>query len=200
MQPYAVNWAIDDNAATGSDHAVIRFNVVSDEDFCEDLATTTRYNWEKADWEKFQDTLLSQTKDSKVQWDIVMEHAHHKENLETAAIFLRDSITYAAEASVPKLRPSPRSKRWWTKELTEAHATLKKSYKQWKRQKDRTTQEKFKESRNVYFRTIRNAKLECWKKYLAEAQEQEIFQALKYINQRRVQRTPVLQHEGTEYM
>jgi hypothetical protein len=192
MQPYAVNWAIDDNAATGSDHAVIRFDVVSDNEFCEEVPITTRYNWEKADWEKFQDTLLSQTKDFKVQWEILMEHAHHNENLETAAIFLRDSITYPAEASVPELIPSPRSKRWWTKEVKEAHTTMKKSYKQWKRQKDRTTQEKFKEDRNAYCRTIRNAKSECWKKYLAEAQRQEIFQALKYTNPRRVHRIPIL--------
>jgi exonuclease III len=74
MQPYVVNWAIDDNAATGSDHAVIRFDAVSDEEFCEDVPITTRYNWQKADWEKFQDTLLSQTKDFKVQWEILMEH------------------------------------------------------------------------------------------------------------------------------
>jgi hypothetical protein len=76
---------------------------------------------------------------------------------------------------------------------------MKHPYKQWKRQKDRTTQEKFKEDRNVNFRTIRNAKSECWKNYLAEAQGQEIFRALKYTNPRRVQKTPVLQHEGIEY-
>jgi hypothetical protein len=52
-----VNWAIDDEQGTGSDHEVIRFQVISQHPDLPTASREPRLNWKKTDWAKFTKTL-----------------------------------------------------------------------------------------------------------------------------------------------
>ena len=55
------NWCIDKEAYTGSDHEVIRFSINKDsEDNQISSIKQERYNLDKADWEKFKESILSE--------------------------------------------------------------------------------------------------------------------------------------------
>ena len=112
------SWAVDDEATTGSDHEVIRF----------DLTTTPlehtvihpicqQFNIKKADWTLFSSSLNNLSLSA---LDQMQQHLHPLSDtgLEQAANILRDTILLAAADSIPLLRPSPRSKPWWNEDLT----------------------------------------------------------------------------------
>jgi predicted transcriptional regulator len=55
------NWYIDEEAYTGSDYEVIRFSINKDsEDNLINPIKQERYNLDKADWEKFKESILSE--------------------------------------------------------------------------------------------------------------------------------------------
>ena len=112
------SWAVDDEATTGSDHEVIRF----------DLTTTPlehtvihpirqQFNLKKADWTLFSSSLNNLSPSA---LDQMQQHLHPSSDtgLEQAATILRDTLLRAAADSIPLIRPSPRSKPWWNKDLT----------------------------------------------------------------------------------
>ena len=55
-----LNWAIDTDSATGSDHEVICFTIASDNIHTIPAPTTHQYNWSKANWEGFEKQLTEQ--------------------------------------------------------------------------------------------------------------------------------------------
>lgn len=199
LEPEVVNWCIDDHSHTGSDHVVIRYDVISSQEISPEVPATAKYNWKKANWEKFGEYLIQTAKKIEGSWNLLLENSHFKQNLEKAATVLRDLILEAAEKHVPHLHPSPHSKRWWNEDIKEARCIMKNHLRQWKSSRSSISHDAYKKSRNEYFRSIKKAKDECWKTFLAGAQGQDIFQALKFVKPRKVQRSPVLTHQGANY-
>ena len=114
--------------------------------------------------------------------------------MELAALHLHDLILESVSTSVPHLKPSPRSKSWWTADLSEHRAHMAHNLRQWKTFREPFLWDEFKLSRNAYFRTIRKAKSTSWRDFLANAKGKEIFQAVRYTKPRRVEKTPTLQN------
>ena len=195
-----VNWCTDESSATGSDHAYIRFDMVSKEAFSPEVSATARYNWKKADWDKFTLSLNNLAERTLPRWNILMKtQSEDNEYLETAAIYLRDMILEAAEDALPLMKPSAMSKRWWNSDIDEARTTMRRKLRQWKRTRTEDVHGPYRQARNQYYRMIKKARSELWKKYLSEAEGKDIFTALKYTNPRHAQRTPVLQHDGEQF-
>jgi hypothetical protein len=55
----ATNWVVDDTQATGSDHEVIRFEVMMTIPNPTIATPQPRLNWSCIDWDSFSDTLCS---------------------------------------------------------------------------------------------------------------------------------------------
>ena len=64
-----VNWSVDERANTGSDHAYIRFDIVSTEVFCPGVSATARFNWKKADWVSFHERLQEAEEGNTAKWN-----------------------------------------------------------------------------------------------------------------------------------
>jgi len=54
-----VNWVVDEQAHTGSDHEVVRFTLVYDTNNLIPSPMSNKYNWQKTDWESFNKTLYT---------------------------------------------------------------------------------------------------------------------------------------------
>jgi hypothetical protein len=59
MLEEVINWALDTDQATGSNHEVIRFQVISTHPNAETPTPEPHLNWWKTDWPKFSNTLHS---------------------------------------------------------------------------------------------------------------------------------------------
>src|SRR5215469_13215936 len=135
LQSKHIDWEINHEIASGSDHEILLYSIVeSNKSLVENPVYQIPYNLEKADWKKFSQKLLELDQGSDYRWD------YHETNLdweaepdieldfdlglENEATKLRDMIKTAAEASIPRKKPSLKLKAWWTEELT----SLRKQY------------------------------------------------------------------------
>ena len=91
---------------------------------------------------------------------------------------------------------SPRSKRWWTKEVKEMRKEMARRLRRWKILLSPETFSDFKLAQNKYFRKIREGKENTWNSFLNDAQGAEVFRALQYYKPRKYQHTPVLKYEN----
>ena len=96
---------MDYENTTGSDHELIKFDIITDESDMMLDATIGKYNFQKTDWEKFRQVLQSDDFDR--GWS---EFENNEEKLEAMSISLRNAIQHAIEQSTPVLRVCVRSK------------------------------------------------------------------------------------------
>src|SRR6266705_2893381 len=192
------SWAVDDEATTGSDHEVIRFEhtIATLEDTVPHPACQ-QFNFRKADWNHFSTSL------SNLAQDAVQHMKQHLEQttdsgLEEAATILRDTLLQAANESIPLLRPSPRSKSWWNDDLTSKRRLMHQHKRRWKTTRGDQEWSLFQQTRNSYFYAIREAKRTDWQTFLSSAKGKDVFTAYKYTKPRRVERTPILHFQGRE--
>lgn len=103
------------------------------------------------------------------------------------------------------MRVTPFSKRWWNKKVAEARKIWAKEKKLWG--KVSPNREKLKQVHNIFYRTVRRAKRECWQKFLLREEElngadpakihpedkNRCWKALQYTKPRTNRTTPALQ-------
>ena len=130
-----INWEINEDKITDSDHEIILFSINIDSDnLVENSIYNNQYNFEKADWKIFAEKLILQSNKedfaSKINNNISQIS---KEMLETEAEKLRDIITIAANKAISKKRIHEKSKSWWNEELKLLRKELANAKKQYKK-------------------------------------------------------------------
>ena len=80
-------------------------------------------------------------------------------------------LTDIFNAHYKKMQVTPFTKRWWNKEVAEAQKTWAKEKKLWG--KVSPNRENLKKAQNIFYRTVRRAKRECWQKFLLGEELQE---------------------------
>lgn len=187
-----MSWDIDTAIASGSDHEIISFSIPRGE-WVDNPLTTSPYNLQKADWELFSKKLLELHDTSDFSTSNITEDLR-EEDLEREALNLQVLIQTAAETSIPKRKPSSRSKAWWSEDLTSKRRGLGKARRAWKRTQSSEAEHLFLAKRNEYFRDIKTAKTNCWDSFLEGAKDKEVFKAYSYTKQR-LQKLPILKYE-----
>jgi hypothetical protein len=66
----------------------------------------------------------------------------------------------------------PRSKKWWTPTINEAHADMGRERANFCNHL--ISPREFKGARKKWFRTVRRAKRECWETFLQDGKEKDI--------------------------
>ena len=138
-----------------------------------------KFNYKLTDWKEFCETLkvnlaaLPEPEEltTIAQFNITLEH-------------LDLAIKAATVKHVPKSKPSPYSKRWWSKEL----ATMKKvkeklarkSYERRAADGD-PIHEMFRQSRNKYSQAIRKTKLDHWTEWLESLDDEGVWSANRLV-------------------
>lgn len=98
--------------------------------------------------------------------------------------FARDivnAITKAVEETMPRKRPSPHSKRWWNKELTNMRREANQLRNTFRRTRHKTDTQLWRTKANEYTQKIAQAKTSKWKEYVDKAEGKTIWQVKKYI-------------------
>jgi len=107
-----LDWEIDEDKVSGSDHELILFSINIDSgNLVENPIYNSQYNFEKADWKIFAEELILQSNKEEFASQINILQISRK-MLETEAEKLRDIITIAANKAISKKRMHERSKSW----------------------------------------------------------------------------------------
>ena len=200
-----IDWEINQNLASGSDHEILLFSILGDSSLVENPVHFMPYNLKKADWKIFSQKLLELDKDPQFQWKYQEKELDENSSgqdldqdsdlgLETKALNLQQIIYLAAESSILKRKPSQRSKVWWSDKLKGLRKEFNMARKKWKIDPSYNNYKAFKISRNLYFSEIKIAKTNCWNLFLENAQGKEIFKAFGYTKNRLTTRLPILKY------
>jgi hypothetical protein len=189
ITPLISNWAVDEDKPTSSDHELIKFEINSNSDDQILPPSTERWNWKKADWKGFSNTLLETTEATKEIWKQLHEQGG-KENLENSAIYLTRLIQSAAAIHVPKRTTTVRSKPWWSQEIDQKRKVMNGRWREWKATRTTPARNQFNAVRNSFYSAIRDAKSKNWNDFLQGARGKEIFTAMRYTKPRRIDPTP----------
>ena len=143
---------------------------------------TPKFNFRKVDWKDFKDTLRAHLPDTR---ESAPPEIHNPHEFHAALQRVAEAIEKAIERNVPKSRPSPYSKRWWTADLTEmkkANKTLARRAYRHRGDPEHTAHEEHEQVRRRYADAIEKAKKSHWEEWLESLQGEEIWVANKYVD------------------
>jgi ribonuclease HI len=139
----------------------------------------TKHNFRETDWEEFQEKLdleLAKIPPAQPLVDI--------DEFQTAARNLTITIQNIIEQVVPKSKPNPHSKRWWTKDLTMMRREVAKlSHLSYRNRSfaHHYSHEEHRIKRNQYSEAIKKVKKAHWIDWLEDLSGNEIWTANKYL-------------------
>src|SRR5436190_2232547 len=190
-----INWEINEDKVTGSDHETILFSINIDSDnLIENPVYNNQYNFEKADWKIFAEELILQSNKEEFVSNINISQIS-REMLETEAEKLRNIIIIAANKAISKKRIHEKSKPWWNKELKLLRKELANAKRQYKKNQNQTTQQAFQALKSDYFYKIKQAKATCWNDFLENAVGKDIFKAFNYTKFNRIEKLSIIQYQ-----
>ena len=193
----------------GSDHFGIFFTIRGSQTktVMNPVLEQIKFNTKKANWEKFgaivkqlsslnpnlQDEALSGLE------GLPSCSYHNKEEksnnylLDQVANSLTQCITEAAKQSIPIQVLTPRSKPWWTPQLSAMRREMGLALKKMKNNRvPREAWERYRHARNIYFSSIKEAKKAHWESFLQKNDPQSIYKAMAYMKDPRVQIIPAI--------
>ena len=141
--------------------------------------TSANHNYREVDWEKFNEQLTSRL--SNIPAPTVLTNEH---DFQTAANNLFRTLNEVIETEVPKSKPNPHAKCWWTRELTmmleRKHQLSELSYK-FRALPNHPSHEEHRAHRNRLTEAISQMKKDHWIQFLEEATQCDIWTANKYV-------------------
>ena len=145
----------------------------------EPAAETPYPNFREVDWEEFQMTLETQPLRLPPPEQILTQH-----QLDTSCEVLISAIQYAIQEQVPIPKITPKSKQWWTKELTllrkRANKLGRQSYKR-KIECEHMVHAEHKEAAKQYTRMLKSTKEQHWRSWLERAKDPDIYAVQRLI-------------------
>ena len=126
-----------------------------------------RLNWRQVDWDKFHQHLTQQLANHQPPSEITTS-----EEFSNRLTDLTTAINTTVAAIVPFNNPSPYAKRWWTKELSQAHSAMRctaRSVNKVNNDPTHPSHREYKLQRNTYTNLIRTTKQKHWTEWLEEA-------------------------------
>jgi len=139
------------------------------------------WNYRSVDWDKFNSTL----KDTLTRVAGPPRILETAEEFQQAARKLDSVLRQTVESTVPKTKPHPHTKRWWTKDLTKMSNELKGLRKQayvLRALPDHETHTRLREKENAMSKEIQRTKEDHWKEWLNDMTGTDIWIAHKYIS------------------
>lgn len=141
--------------------------------------TEEKHNYRETDWDEFNTLLAAELDKIPPAQPLVTD-----EEFQQAARNLTNAIQRTVEQKVPKSKPNPHSKRWWTRDLTILRREVAKlSHRSYKLRDDtdHPCHEEYRTKRNQYSEEIKRTKKEHWVNWLEKINGNDIWIANNYL-------------------
>lgn len=138
------------------------------------------FNYREVDWKKFNSTLQTELRAIGPPTTIANE-----QDFQNKARGVEMALRRTLEKEVPKTKPHPHNKRWWTKELTTLRnelKTLSKASFTFRAIRDHPCHSLRKSKAKIYEKAIQDAKKTHWRDWLEEANNEDLWIANGYIS------------------
>jgi hypothetical protein len=183
------DWEASWELHTGSNHVLIRFGIATRfTELVENPLCSAPYNFDKADWARFHNCLITYSSTVLEQYHSSTNHT--EEGYERLATAMQECIRKAADESIPRKRLSIRSKPWWNPELN--HLKKAQACVHRRVRNGHASEEAYREALAAYHKAFYKAQNDCWDEFLASAQGKEVFRANGYSKQRQIGKLPSL--------
>jgi len=133
-----------------------------------------KLDFARTDWEKFR-AILEGSLPTLPALETTAE-------IDTFVAELLETIQKAMAESTPIKRPTPHSKRWWSKELTSMRRSANSLRNRYRRSRLEVDKAAWRERANEYTRAISEAKETTWRKFVDSADGKSIWEIKKYID------------------
>jgi len=160
-------------------------------------------NFRATDWEELQEEL-----ENGLTMIPAPKEIRTKEELNKALGDLEDVILKTIDKTVPRRKPSPYVKRWWTKELDKARKEARKTSRaarHYRRQPAHSTHVKRRQARNRYAKLLRKTKKDHYEEWIEGITQRTIWDANKFSaapsgdgGKTRIPALKIKDHEGRE--
>ena len=140
---------------------------------------TPSWNYRAVDWQQFSTALSKELE--KIDPPRLLET---KEDFQKAAKQLDDTLRRTVELAVPRTKPHPHQKRWWTRELTTLMGELKRLRKlayKFRALLDHPIHAALSEKTKEVDKVIKTTKEKHWKEWLQNASGNDLWTANAYI-------------------
>jgi ribonuclease HI len=194
-------WCIRSDLSCGSDHYAVQWTIDNGVVEIEDLFPV-RLNWKHADWDVFQEHIDKGVEAHAESFAPLLQRGVLGEDvLEQAAVAFGDILTRAAESSIPVRKSSPKSKPWWTPELSELVQEMVDVRKEWRRRLEREEDAPVGDSpttlANRLKRRIRKAKRDYYDNLVRNTTSQDLWDRYKWTKSvRQYPSPPIFTGEG----
>jgi ribonuclease HI len=159
---------------TGSDHETLAWEIQSVQ-----ARASTPVSAQETRWKTRQPKDAKELEKWKNLWLASVKPGPHTQLDPPLPIEIRVICAKFAEFLTSTLgtkRICPRTKRWWTPEIDEAHSVMGKARADLRNRK--ISAQQFKVAQKPWFRTIRKAKRTSWTTFLQEGKEEDIWKAI----------------------
>jgi len=132
-------------------------------------------NFRDVDWDEFAKALERHLKDLQPEMQIEMQ-----EQLNSCCKKLTEAIQWTISVQVPHMEPTPKSKRWWTKELMllrKRANKLGRSSHALRGDPEHAVHAEHKEAARLYDKTLQYTKKQHWQDWLERAEEPDLWAA-----------------------
>jgi len=138
-------------------------------------------NYRATDWEEFRRTLAENLEELPAA-----RRLETAEELEEALSQLEEAVVRTVDKAVPKRKPSPYARRWWTNELQQARVNMRKANREAERYREfpgHSTHEEHRKRRNEYSALLRKTKNDHWNDWLENICAKTMWDAHRYMSQ-----------------
>jgi len=134
------------------------------------------FNYEKADWKTME------TKLSDYLLTVLDPSTATPVSIDKAATELTNALQRAITETTPRKKACPFSKRWWNENLTNQRKATNKARNRFRRTRNNEDHLLWKEKKNLFRKSIKEAKQKTWREFVENADEKSIWQVKKYMN------------------
>ena len=135
------------------------------------------FNYAKTNWEDFSSKLIKELSRPALQTRTLQTRA----SIDSFAEQLVDALIKAVEETTPLTKPSPHSKRWWSKELIQTRRKANRLRNIHKLTGHPDDERAWREKQLEYTKGIEKTKNTKWREYVESADNKSIWQIKRYV-------------------
>jgi ribonuclease HI len=196
----AKNWVVS-TEFSASDHRYIFFDISTITPVENTMTLSKRYNTSRADWPAFIQLLT----DQRDNFHHTVVSASSYGDLDSAAASLVKIITDAADKTIPFKLTGPKSKPWWTPELTQQRRSVNRLRRIFQRTRDPVLRESrrqtYSAASNIYKDAIVLSKLSAFKEFVTVSSDSDpwgpIYKMLSSKGKGKAPLKPIERPDGT---